>query len=115
VFFNPASGQTADSDEAAAFMHVGRASNQRVSRVKNYAAGHIMIADYVGDDNFKGMVFSNHYDSLGAFEVPDSLASIFGGGTFEDAATAPITEIDFMLDNAAAFRENTVFSLYGVN
>jgi len=113
--FGTSGGQTADTAEGVAFMHVGRAANQQAFRPSNFAAGHIFIADYRGTGNFKTVVFSNHYDSLGSLEVPDSLASIFGGGTWEDDPPGAITEIDFTLDNAADFRQDTVFSLYGVN
>jgi hypothetical protein len=101
----------------ATYIHVGRASDQDVvgNRIKNFAAGHIFIPDYTGNDNYKTVVFSNHYDSLGALEVPDSIASIFGGGTWEENPPIEITEIDFTLDGGVDFREGTVFSLYGVN
>ncbi len=113
-----AAGQVADTAENVGFMHVGRASNQVIvgDRLKNFAAGHIFIADYRGTDNYKGMVFSNHYDSLGGLEIPDGLASVFGGGTWEMNPPEAITEIDFTLPTPPTdFRAGTVFSLYGVN
>ena len=113
--FSTAAGQTADTAEGANFMHVGRASNQQGVRTSNFAAGHIFIADYRGTGNFKSAVFSNHYDSLGALEVNATLASILGGGTWEDDPPGAIEEIDFTLDGGVDFREDTVFSLYGVN
>lgn len=116
TIFSGVGGQFTDVGEGVAFMNVGRAPNEHVvgNRNKNFSAGHIFIADYRGTLNYKTMVFSCHYDVLGALEVPDGLATILGGGTWE-ATVAAITETDFVLEAARDFRAGTVFSLYGVN
>jgi len=111
--FSNTGARTTDAVEADVDFHVGKASSEFPGRGNNYAAGHITIPDYMTDDKFRPIVFANYYDALGAFEVPDGWAFVSGGGIWEDQD--PVTEIDFTLENAASFREGTVFSLYGVN